>query len=100
MRWILVEAGQRAAVRPGARSSRTGHVAGACREKAIAQCGPNAGGNRGGIGIGIDQNASLRLARGNLPVGVAQFLMKPEIFRLEPVGLTAAASRSRALPAD
>ena len=53
-----------------------------------------------GIGIGVDQHASLRLVGGDLPVGVAQLLMKFDVFRLEPVGRAAAAAGGGALHAD
>ena len=47
----------------------------------IAQCRPDAGSDRVGIGIGVDQYAALRVFGGDLPVGVAQVLMKLQIFR-------------------
>ena len=45
------------------------------------------------IGIGVDQHAALRIVGGDLPIGLAQILMKFEVFRLEPVGRAAAAPR-------
>ena len=69
-------------------------------EETVAQRRPYLGGNRVGVGIGIDQHASLRLVGGDLPVRVAQFLMKLEVFRLEPVGRAGAAAGRRALHAD
>jgi hypothetical protein len=38
----------------------------------IAQCRPDAGSDRVGIGIGVDQHAALRVVGGDLPAGVAQ----------------------------
>ena len=61
-------------------------------EHMIAQRRPDAGGDRVGIGIGVDQHAALRVFGGDLPVGVAQILMKLEVFRLEPVRRAAAAA--------
>ena len=55
---------------------------------------------RRGVGIGVDQHAALRLAGCDLPVCLAQFLMKSDVFRLEPVGRAAAAPRGGALHAD
>ena len=66
----------------------------------IAQCSPDAGSDRVGIGIGVDQHAALRVFGGDLPVGVAQVLMKLQIFRLEPVRHAAAAASGRALQTD
>ena len=57
-------------------------------------------GNRAGVGGGVDQHAALRFVGGDLPVGVAQFLMKFDVFRLEPVGRAGAAAGGRALHAD
>ena len=75
-------------------------IAGIGREETIAQGGPYAGRDRRGIGIGVDQHASLRLVGGDLPVRVAQLLMKFDVFGFEPVGRAGAAAGGRALHAD
>ena len=53
-----------------------------------------------GLGGGVDQHAALRFAGCDLPVRLAQFLMKFDVFRLEPVGRAGAAAGGRALHAD
>ena len=70
------------------------------REQMIAQRRPDAGGDRIGIGIGVDQHAALRIVGGDLPIGVAQVLMELQVFGLEPVRRAAAAACGRALQAD
>ena len=53
-----------------------------------------------GSAVGIDQHASLGFGGGDLPVRVAQFLMKLDVFRLESVGCACAAAGGRALQPD
>ncbi len=69
-------------------------------EQMIAQRGPDLGGDRVGIGIGVDQHAALRIVGCDLPVGVAQILMELDVFGLEPVRRAAAAAGGGALQAD
>ncbi len=64
------------------------------------QRGPHTSGNRAGVGIGVDQDASLRFVRGDLPVGVAQFLMKFYVFGFESVRRAATAAGGGALHPD
>ena len=58
------------------------------------------GRDRVGIGIGVDEDAALRIFLGDLSVGVAQVLMELNVFRLEAIGHAAAATGGGALQAD
>ncbi len=69
-------------------------------KKRSLQGSPYVGRDSIGFGGGVDQHAALRFAGGDLPVRLAQLLMKPDVFRLEAVGRAAAAPRGRALHAD
>ena len=66
----------------------------------IAHGAPDVSCDRVGIGIGVDQDAALRIFGGDLPVGVAQVLMELNIFRLEAIRHAAAAAGGGALQAD
>ena len=98
-RWFRADAGPRSPVRPCAALMPELAAARDC-EEAIAQRGPDARGDRVGVGVGVDQHAALRILGGDLPIGVAQILMELEVFGLEAVGRAAAAPRRRALQAD
>ncbi len=72
--------------RPGAHSCRIGQIAGGSGEETVTQRRPDVGGDNIGLRGGVDQHAALRVAGGDLPVRLAQSLVKLDVFRLEPVG--------------
>src|SRR5258706_1957253 len=98
--WSLADGRVQSAAQPDGRSCRSNRVIRAGCEETVAQHGPYSRGNRIGVGIRIDQHASLRLGSGDLPVGVTQLLMKSEILGFEPVGRAGASALRRTLHAD
>ena len=97
-RWFRADAAPRSRGRPERALMRC-RAAGWRRNRRSRKRGPYAGRDRIGIGVGIDQHAALRLVGCDLPVGVAQFPVKLDVFGLEAVGRAAAAAGGRALHA-